>query len=183
MLEQPDQNATDQVHDEDDDAGDGVAAHELGGAVHRAVKVGLAADFAAPCACFTFVEKAGVEVGIDRQLLARHRIQGEARRHLGDAPGALGDDDKVDDDQDQEHHEADDVVAADQEIAEGLDHLARRVRPGVALHQDDAGGRDVERQAQQRRQQQHRGEHREIQRAPRVQAHQHHDHRQRDVER
>ena len=69
------------------------------------------------------------------------------------ALGALGDDDEVDDDEDREHDQADREVAADQEVAERLDHLARRAGAGVAVEQHDAGRGDVERQPQQRRQQ------------------------------
>ena len=43
-------------------------------------------------------DQPGVEVGVDRHLLAGHRVQGESGAHLGDALGALGDDDEVDDD-------------------------------------------------------------------------------------
>ena len=92
---------------------------------------------------------AGVQVGVDRHLLAGHRVEGEARGDLGDAAGAVRDDDELDDDQDQEDDEADDHVAADDEVAERLDDVA-----GVALEQDQARDRDVERQAEQRREQQ-----------------------------
>jgi hypothetical protein len=126
-----------------------------------------------PCAALArlvLVDQAGVQVGVDRHLLARHRVEGEARADLGDAAGALGDDDEVDHHQDDEHDDADRVVAADQEVAEGLDHLARRVRAGMALQQHDAGRGHVERQPQQRRDQQHRREHREVERLLGVQA-------------
>ena len=42
-----------------------------------------------------------------------------------------------------EHDHADHVVAADEEVAERLDHLARGGRAGVALEEDDAGRGDV----------------------------------------
>ena len=51
------------------------------------------------------------------------RVEREARGDLGDAAGALGDDDEVDDDQDHEHDDADRVIAADDELAERLDDL------------------------------------------------------------
>ena len=114
----------------DDEAGDGVAADELAGAVHRAVEVGLCLDGPAARARLALGDEAGVQVGVDRHLLAGHGVQGEARRDLGDAAGALGDDDEVDDDEDQEDDEADDVVAADDEVAERLDDVPRgRRRP------------------------------------------------------
>jgi hypothetical protein len=127
-------------------------------------------------------DQAGVEVGVDRHLLARHRVQGEARGDFGDAAGALGDHDEVDEGQDAKHDDTDRVVATDQEVAEGLDHLAGGVRAGVPFKQHDAGRGDVERQAQQRRHQQHRRENREIQRLHHVDRHQHDHDRDRDVE-
>ena len=69
-------------------------------------------------------DQAGVQVGVDAHLLARHGVQGEAGGHLGHAPGAVGDDDELDDHQDQEDDDADHVVAADHEVAEGVDDLA-----------------------------------------------------------
>jgi hypothetical protein len=74
------------------------------------------------------VDDPGVELGIDRHLLAGQGVQGEPRAHLGDAARALGDDDEVDHDQDDEHHRADDVVALDDEVPERLDDLRRRSR-------------------------------------------------------
>ena len=57
-------------------------------------------------------------------------------------------------DQHQENHHADDVVAADHEISESFDHLARGARAGIAVQQDEARRRDVQRQPEQRQQQQ-----------------------------
>ncbi len=63
-----------------------------------------------------------------------------------------------------EHHDADGVVAADQEMTERFDHLARRIRTGVPLQQHHARRGDVERQAQQRGDQQHGREHGKVER-------------------
>ena len=47
VLDDADGEAAEQVHRGDDDGRDGVAADELGGAVHRPVEVGLVGDLAA----------------------------------------------------------------------------------------------------------------------------------------
>ena len=73
----------------------GVAAHVLRGAVHRAEELGFLADLGAALLGLLFVDQAGVQVGVDRHLLAGHRVEGEARADFGDTPGALGDDDEV----------------------------------------------------------------------------------------
>ena len=70
---------------------------------------------AAP-AGLVLVDEAGVEVGVDRHLLAGHGVEGEAGSDLGDAAGTVGDDDELDDRQDQEDHETDDQGAADDEV-------------------------------------------------------------------
>ena len=121
-----------QVDRDDDQAGDRVALDELRGAVHRAVEVGLALDLRAALARLGVGDLPGVQVGVDRHLLAGHRVEGEARGDLGDAPGAARDHDELDDDEDQEDDEADDEVAADDERAERVDD-----RAGVAVRQDE----------------------------------------------
>ena len=88
------------------------------------------------CARFGLGDEAGVEVGVDGELLAGHRVEREARGDFGDASRAVGDDDELDDDQDREDHDADRVVAADDDVAERFDHLSR-----VAVQQDRAASR------------------------------------------
>ncbi len=147
LLDDADDEAADDVDRGDEEAGDRVAADELGRRrpSRRRSRPRARSPRAAPRASL-LVDEARVEVGVDRHLLAGHRVEGEARRHLGDAPGALGDDDELDDDQDQEEDDADDEVAADDELAEGLDHAARRARALAAVQQDEARRGDVERQ-------------------------------------
>jgi hypothetical protein len=115
--------------------------------------------------------------------LPGHRIEGEARRHFGHAGRALGHHHEVDDGEDGEHHQAHGEIAADHELAERLDHLARGAWAVVAIEQQERGEfqrahhvdhrqqdhqrqRDVETEQhveQERRQRQHqhrqRGEH------------------------
>ena len=109
-------------------------------------------------------------------------VQGKARADLGDAAGALGDHHEIDDRQDREHHDADRVVAADHELTEGLDHVPGGSGALMAVQQHHARRGDVERQAQQGREQQHGREDAEIERPGDVDHRHHHQHRQRDVE-
>jgi hypothetical protein len=182
VLHDADDQSADDVDQHDDDAGHGVAAHELGSTVHRPVEVGFLRDFGAPPPRVILADQPGIQIGVDRHLLARHRVQGKPRRDFGDTAGAFGDDHEIDQHQYDEHHQTHRVVAAHQEVAERLDHLARRVGAGMAFEQHHTGGSHVERQAQQGGQQQHRREHREFQRLGGVQTDQQHDHRQRDIE-
>ena len=113
----------------------------------------------AALAGLVLVDQAGVQVGVDRHLLAGHGVEGEAGADLGHAAGTVGDDDELDDGQDQEDHQTDDQRAADHEVPEGLDDLA-----GVAVGEHQPGRGDVQRQPEQGRHEQQRREDGEVQR-------------------
>ncbi len=66
------------------------------------------------------VDGARAQVGVDGHLLARHRVEGEAGRDLGHALGALGHHQELHQGEDGEDHRAHHVVAAHDELAEGL---------------------------------------------------------------
>ena len=106
-----------------------------------------------PAAGFDLVDVAGVEVGVDRHLLAGHGIEGEPGGDLRHAAGAIGDDDELDDDEDQEEDDAHHEVAADHELAEALDHTPGRARSFGAVQQDQSCRRHVEGEPVERRHQ------------------------------
>jgi hypothetical protein len=163
--EHTDGEAAEQADQQDQDAGHGVAADELRGPIHGAVEVGFLGHVLATLLGFFRTDQAGVEVGVDGHLLAGQGVQGEARADLGDPFATFGDHDEVDDHQDHEHHHPDDEVTADYHLAERLDHLARGTGAGVAFEQHHAGGGDVQAQAQQGGDQDHRREQGEVKRA------------------
>ena len=138
LLGDADNHAADDVDEGDEKAGDDVAAHELGGAVHGAEEVAFFLQFPTPKSGLVLVDQARRKIGVDGHLLARHGVQGEAGRDLGDAAGALGDDDEIDDHQDGENDDADDEVAAHDEATEGLDHLAGGLGSLVPMTQDQS---------------------------------------------
>ena len=133
VHQRTDRDAADQVDDQDEDRRDGVAAHELRGAIHGAIEIGFGGHVLAPDGGLLLVDQAGVQVGVDRHLLARQGVEREAGRDFRDALGTLGDDDEVDDHQNHEHHQADHEIAADDHVTERFDHLAGRVRAFVAV--------------------------------------------------
>ena len=183
VTDRADGQAAEDVDEQDQDAGDRIAADELAGTVHGAVEVRFRAHLGAPCAGLVLRDQAGVQIGVDGHLLAGHGIQGESGADFRDTARALGDHHEVDDGENDEHHHADGEVAADHEFAERLDDAAGRLRAAVAVQQHDAGRGDVQRQAQQGGEQQDRRKHAELD-GPRHIEHGHHDHdRQRDVER
>ncbi len=62
------------------------------------------------------------------------------------------DDDVLDRDQHQKDDGADDVIAADHEVPERLDHISSRRGSQIAVHQDEAGRGNIQRQTKQRQQ-------------------------------
>ena len=132
MAGDADDDAAEDVDGDDDQAGDGLAADELGGAVHGAEEGALVLEFAAAAVGLLVVDEAGGEVGVDRHLLAGDGIEGEAGADLGDARGALGDDDEIDRHQDEEDDDADDEIAAHDEAREALDDVAGGVNAVAA---------------------------------------------------
>ena len=128
MIGDADRDAADQIQDDDHQRRDRIALDEFSGAVHRAVEIRFLLNERAFATRAFRVERAGVHVGVDRHLLARHRIEREARRDFGDALRARGDHDELNRDQDCEHDQPDDEVAAHDEPSERRNR-ARRRRP------------------------------------------------------
>ena len=182
MARHADDDAAEDVDGGDDEAGDGVAAHELGGAVHGAEEGALLLELAAAAGRLLLVDQAGVEVGVDRHLLAGDGVEGEAGADLGDARGALGDDHEIDGDQDHEDDDADHEVAAHDEVGEAGDDVAGRRVALRAVGEDEARGGDVEREAQKGGDQQDGGEGREVERLLDPQRHHQDQHGERDRE-
>ena len=83
VLERANNQATNHVDNKDQNAGDCVALDELRGPVHRSIEFGLFANLFAPGGRFFGCQDSGVQVGINRHLLAGHCIEREARRHFG----------------------------------------------------------------------------------------------------
>ncbi len=183
VLQDTDQHAADQVDEQNQQTGNRIAAHEFTGTVHGTVELGFLGDFGTAALGFRLIDEAGVEVGVDRHLFAGHRVEGKACAHLGNTAGTLGDNHEVDDHQNREHHDTDDVVATDHHFTEGLNHLARRGVAVLTVKHHHPGGSHVQRQTQQRGDQQNGRKHRKIQRPQGVHADQQYDDGQCNVER
>ena len=138
VLRDPDDDATDNIDEGNQQTGHGVAANEFGGTVHGAEERALLFEIGAPGARLVLVDQSGREVGIDGHLLARHRVEGEACRDFGDTSRAFRDDDEVDDDQDCKDDNPDNEVALHHEVAEGLDDLAGAVGAFMSLAENEA---------------------------------------------
>ena len=140
---------------------------EFRGAVHLAVEVDLALDLALAADRLLLGDRAGVVLRVDGHLLAGQAVQGEAGGDLGDARRALRDDHHLhgddDDEDDEADHEAVGPARADDEGGEGPDHLDVEVG---ALGEDEPHRRDVEGEAEDRRDEEHGREDRELRRLP-----------------
>ena len=150
-LGNADDHSADDVDEGDQKAGNGVAADELGGTVHRAVEAALFLQLLAPCPGLILVDQARREVGVDRHLFSGHRVEGEPGGNLGDAPGTLGNDHEVDDHQDGEDDDPDDEVVPHDEAAERFDHPSGGPGAFVTVAEDQPGRRQIERQTDHRR--------------------------------
>ena len=153
VHEDADANAADDVDGGHYQAGYGVALHEFHGTIHGAVELGFLGQLVAALFRRILIYRAGSHVGINRHLLAGHCIKSEARGNLGNTLGAFGDDDKLHDCDDKEDHCADDEVSADDEVAERVNDFT-----GIRLEKNKSSCRNVQRQTEQRSEQQHRRE-------------------------
>ncbi len=138
VLQDSDQEPGNDIDSGNQDAGHGVALRESRCAVHGAEEFRLGGEVLSPGARFRFVDQPGIEIGVDRHLFARQGIQREARRHFRNANRAMVDDDVLNRDQNQEDHRADNVVAADHEAAERLDHVSGRRSSGISVQQNES---------------------------------------------
>jgi hypothetical protein len=144
VLEHPDDETGNDVDHGDEHGRQRVALREPDGTVHGAVEIRFAPHLFAPLACFAVVDQSGIEVGVDRHLPARHRVQRESRGDFGNADRAVVDDEELDRDQDDEHDRAHHEVAADHELAERHDHVSGGVNAVGAVQQHETRGRDVQ---------------------------------------
>src|ERR1700726_1376699 len=180
LLQDADDHAADDVDQNHQQAGNGIAADEFRGAVHGAEEAGFVFQVLAPPPRFLLFDHAGGEIGVDRHLLAGHGVQVEPGGDFGDAARALGDDHEIHDHQDREHDDADDEIAAHDEAAEGLDDMAGGGGALVAAGENEPGRGEVERQPQHGRDQQHGREGGEFQRRLDEQRRHQDQHRERD---
>ena len=94
--------------------------------------------------CFLLIDNACVQVSVDCHLLPGHGVQRKACNYLRHPAGALGHDNKVDDHEDQEDDKADNVVACDDKLPKGLNHLPRGSRAGMTLYQHHSGRGNIQ---------------------------------------
>ena len=181
MLRQTDDQAAHNIDDKDQDRRNGIALDEFRGTVHGTIEIGFLGDFLTAALGLFIAQNAGIQVGVDRHLLAGHGIKSEARRHFRYAAGTAGHDHQIDDDQNDKHKDTDGVIAGNDEFAKRLDHLSGRIRTGMALAEDNAGRGHIQPQSQYCCDQQQAGEGREIQRALRMHCHHQDQQRHKDV--
>ena len=157
-------DAAKHVDDRDDNPGNRVAADEFRGTVHCAEKRAFFFQLTAARLGLGFVDDPRGEIGVDGHLLAGDGVQRESGANLGDPGCALRNHQKIHGDQDRKHDNADEEIAAHDEVREARDHVAGRRDAFGAARKDQARGGDVQREAKQRRNKQNRWECREIER-------------------
>ena len=117
MLKHTDGQAADQVDQQNQQTGDGVAADKFGGTVHGTEEVRLLRQFFTAFFGGGLIDHTGVQISVNRHLFTRHGIQGETRVHFGDATGTFGHHNEVDDHQNCKNDKANHVIASNHEFA------------------------------------------------------------------
>ena len=163
VIDHTDPEPAEDVHQHDDDSGHRVSTNELTGAVHRTVEISLATDLLPALTGRFLVDETGGKISIDAHLFPGHGIELEAGRHLRNPRRSPGNDNKLDQHDDCKNYETDHQVVTADKAAEGLNHLARRQRTLGGIAENQAGGRDIQRQAGKRHHQQQRWKDAEIQ--------------------
>ena len=129
-----------------------------------------------------FIDDAGVQVGVDRHLLAGHGVESETRRDFSGSHRAVADHDVLDGDESQEQDETDNIVAAHDELSEGLDHAPCCRSAFGAVQKNSPAAGQVEREAEQSHQQEQTGEDRKLRGTKNLDRGQKHEHRRRHAE-
>ena len=158
MLCRADDQTANDIDDQNEDACDGITAHELRRTVHGAIKVGFLSELVTALLGRLLIYNARVEIRVNRHLLAWHGIQSEARDDLGYPASPFSHHDEVDDHQDQENDETDDIVTGNHKLTKRLDDFTRRIGASMPFHEHDSGGGHVQPQPKQGGDQQDRWE-------------------------
>ena len=155
VLQDTNNDPTDDVDECNQQARYRVSAHKLGCAVHCPEKGRFILKTLTTGFCLFLVNQTRIEIGINRHLFARHGIKCETRRNFCDTTGTLGDDDEVHNHQNRKHDNADNEIAPHGKLPKGLDDMPCRTRSGVTIGEDQPGGCHVQSQPQHGRDQQH----------------------------
>ena len=178
-----DDDTANQVDQRQDDGHGGIALDDLGSTIHGAVEVRLALNLLAAHPCLLVVDHPGVQVGVNRHLLAGHGVQRKTRRHFRDTLRTLGNDDQLHQYDDDEDNKPNDYIARRNQLTESSDHLTCGVLAlDRAVAQNQAGGGDVHTQSKQGCDQQQRRKNGEFQRFGDAHGDDQDDDRERDVD-
>ncbi len=182
MLQDSDDEPTNDIDEQNHDPCHGISAHKLAGPIHGPIKIRFLGNIEATLTGFFLTDQTGIEIGIDGHLFTGHGIQGKTGAHLSNSARSFGDHDKVDDHQDQENHDPHCKIPPHQKVSKGLDDLPRRIRPGMPFQQYDPGGGHIQGQTQQRGHQQDCRKGGKLEGFQRIHADQQHHDRNGDVE-
>ena len=158
MLEHTNGQAANQVDQQNQYARNGVTADKFGSTVHGTEEVGFLGQLGTAFLCCGLVDHARIQVGVDRHLFARHRVQGKTCVHFRNTARTFGHHDKVNDHQNTKDDETHHIVTGNHKLTKRRHHFARSFVACVAVDQDHPGRRHVQRQAQHRGKQQYSGE-------------------------
>ncbi len=132
----PISKASDDIDCRNKDRRHRIALIEAGRSIHCAVELRLASHCLAPFSRRDFIDKAGIQIGIDGHLLSRQCIQSETGRDFRRAHGAVTDHQELDGDQREKQDKANDVITTHDELAKRLNDTAGRPGSLASMEQD-----------------------------------------------
>ena len=158
MLGHTNGQATNQVDDQNKQAGHRIAGHKLRGTVHGAKEVRFLGEFFATSFGGFLVNHTGIQIGVNGHLFARHGVQGKTGVHFRHTARAFGHHNEVDDHQDGEDDETHHIVTADHKLTESRHNFAGSLVAFVAIDQNHTGRGHVQAQTEHGGKQQDRWE-------------------------
>ena len=139
VLCHADRQTTDHINQQNQQTGDRIAGDEFRCTVHRTEEVRFLRDLVATGFGLFLSDGAGVQVGVNRHLLARHRIQSKTCIHFRHPTCTFGHDEEIHNHQDDENNQSHQVVTGDHKFAKGRYHRASRMFTFVAIDQNHPG--------------------------------------------
>ncbi|MNC31779.1 hypothetical protein D3C75_801120 [compost metagenome] len=135
MYRHTDNETTNQIDQQDDNARNGVSLDKFAGTIHRSEKVGFTFDLAPTFSSLLFINHAGVQIGIDTHLFTGHRIQCKPGAYLSYTLRTLRNNNELDDNKDEEDNESNSDLSSGNPAAERCYYLTR-----MSSRQNQLGG-------------------------------------------
>ena len=144
MLRHTYRESADNVNDQNQNAGNGIAFYEFTGTIHRTIKIGFGSNIRTPLLRLIGINQPCIQIRINRHLLAGHCVQSKAGTYFRYPACTFGNDHEINDHQNDEHHQTNGVITTDQHFTECLNYFPGSITPFMTIQQHHTGGSHVE---------------------------------------